>query len=381
LRPVGRVFAPTPGTWVEASDNMRLLTSFLLAALSFSSAVFAEKLYIYNWSDYFAPDTISRFEKETGIEVVYDVYDSNQILEAKLYAGNTGYDLVFPTNYPYFYRQVQVGIYQPINPQAVPALAGVDPALSKPLVINEKLMGVPYLWNTVGIAYDQDKINKIFGGKPPADSWAFVLDPENMKKLAGCKVAFLDSPIYLYPIILNYLGLKQDSQDYADFQRATAVMTAIRPYIVYFHDSQYLNDLANGNICVAVGWSGDLVMARNRAKESGNKINIRYMNPKEGSLFLYDVMAIPATAKNVDAAQKFINYILQPKEMADLTNNISYPNPVSSSRQYMKKDILGDPAIFPSEATMAHFFAPTELPLPLEKRINRDWAKMRVSNQ
>lgn len=360
---------------------MRWFLWLLLAALSFCPVTFAETLYIYNWSDYFAPDTLANFEKETGIKVVYDVYDSNQMLEAKLYAGNTGYDLVFPTNYPYFYRQVQVGIYQPINQEAIPALKGVDPTFVKPLIINDKLMGAPYLWNTVGIGYDQDKINKLFEGKPPADSWAFVLDPENMKKLAGCKVAFLDSPIYLYPIILNYLGLKHDSQDYADYQRATEVMTAIRPYIVYFHDSQYLNDLANGNICVAVGWSGDLVMARNRAKESGNKINLRYMNPKEGSLFLYDVMAIPATANNVDAAQKFINYILQPKTMADLTTMISYPNAVPGSRQYMPAKVLHDPAIYPNKATMDQFFAPAELPLPLEKKINRDWAKMRVSKQ
>jgi putrescine transport system substrate-binding protein len=341
----------------------------------------AETLYVYNWSDYIAPDTLSLFEKETGIKVVYDVYDSNQMLEAKLYAGNTGYDLVFPTNYPYFYRQVQAGIYQPIDTTEIPRLSGVDPHFSKPLVIDNKTMAVPYLWNTIGIAYNQDKINKIFEGKPPADSWSFVFDPDNMKKLAGCKVAFIDSAIYMYPIILNYLGIDPNSQNYDDFKRATEVMMAIRPYIVYFHDSQYLNDLANGNICVAVGWSGDLVISRNRAKESGNGVNIRYMNPKEGSLFLTDVMAIPATAKHKEAAEKFINYILDPKIEATLTNKISYPNPVPASRQYLVPSVLHDPAIYPNEATMAKFFAPVELPLPLEKRINRDWAKMRVSKQ
>jgi putrescine transport system substrate-binding protein len=365
----------------DQSMHKRLATWVLLMGLSLVAFASAETLYIYNWSDYVAPDTLSNFEKETGIHVVYDVYDSNQMLEAKLYAGNTGYDLVFPTNYPYFYRQVDVGIYQPVNEETVPNLKGVDPIFVKPLTLKDKLMGVPYLWNTIGIGYDVDKINKLFDGKPPADSWAFVFDPENMKKLAGCKVAFLDSPIYLYPIILNYLGLKHDSQDYADYQRATEVMMAIRPYIVYFHDSQYLNDLANGNICAAVGWSGDLVISRNRAKESGNGVNIRYMNPKEGSLFLYDVMAIPATAKNVSAAEKFMNYILAPKVMADITTAVNYPNPVPASRQYISAKILQDPQIYPSSAIMDKFFAPAEVPLPLEKKINRDWAKMRVSKQ
>lgn len=358
----------------------KILTTALTLGL-FLSAFAQETLYIYNWSDYFAPETVSRFEKETGIKVVYDVYDSNQILEAKLYAGNTGYDVVFPTNYPYFYRQVEVGIYQPIDPKAVPNLKGTETTFSKPLEINGKVMGAPYLWNTIGIAYDVDKINKIFDGKPPEDSWSFVFDPENMKKLSQCRVAFIDSAIYMDPIILNYLGLKKDSQDYADYQRAIEVMMAIRPYVVYFHDSQYLNDLANGNICVAVGWSGDLVIARNRAKEAGNNINIRYMNPKEGSLFLYDVMAIPSTSKQPELAQKFINYILEPTTMADLTTNLGFPNPVPASHKYMPASILSDPSIYPNEATMLKFFAPVELPLALEKKINRDWAKMRVSKQ
>lgn len=361
--------------------HRRLLSGLLLIGLCLVGSASSETLYVYNWSDYIAPDTLTDFEKETGIHVVYDVYDSNQMLEAKLYSGNTGYDLVFPTNYPYFYRQVDVGIYQPINAQAVPAMKGVDPSFIKPLTIDGKLMGLPYLWNTIGIGYDVEKVNKLFDGKPPVDSWAFVFDPENMKKLGGCKVAFLDSPIYIYPIILNYLGLKHDSQDYADYQRATEVMMAIRPYIVYFHDSQYLNDLANGNICVAVGWSGDLVISRNRAKESGNGIHIKYVNPKEGSLFLYDVMAIPATAKHVEAAEKFINYVLQPKVMADLTTNISFPNAVPASREFIPASVLNDRQIYPDKAVMDRFFAPSEVPLALEKKINRDWAKMRVSKQ
>lgn len=359
--------------------HKRLATWLFLMGLGLANLASAEKLYIYNWSDYLAPDTLENFEKETGIEVVYDVYDSNQMLEAKLYAGNTGYDLVFPSNYPYFYRQVQVGIYQPINTAAVPAIKDIGPKFIDPLMIDGQLMGVPYLWNTIGIAYDENKIKKLFGGQLPTDSWDILFDPENMKKLSGCKVAVMDNAVYMYPIILNYLGIDTNTQNPADFDRATKVMNAIRPYIVYFHESQYLNDLANGNICMAVGWSGDLVMARNRATEAKKGVNIRYMNPKEGSLFLYDVMAIPATSHNADAAQKFINYIISPKVMADLTNNISYPNPVPASKQFMPKNITSDPAIYPDTETMDKFFAPAKLPLPLEKKINRDWAKMRVS--
>lgn len=360
----------------------RLFGYLLLAGLCFSQSALAQTLYVYNWSDYFAPETIANFEKATGIKVVHDVYDSNQMLEAKLYAGNTGYDVVFPTNFPYFDRQIQAGIYQSLDKDKLPMLQDADQQFVTPLERDGQLYGAPYLWGTVGFAYDEKKIKALNKPDLPLDSWALVFEPENIKQVAkGCKIAFTDSPIYLYPVLLNYLGLNPQTTDPADYAKATERFEAIRPYITYFHDSQYMNDIANGNICLALGWSGDLVLARTRAKEAGKGLNIHYVNPKEGSLFLYDVMAVPKASKNVDAAQQFINYLMQPKVMAELTDYVGYPNPVPASKAYLNPAVANDPAVFPKEETLEHFFVPGNLPLALERRMNRDWAKMKAGKK
>lgn len=360
---------------------LRVGTILAFVLSLFSQVSLAETLYIYNWSDYFAPDTISRFEKETGIKVVYDMYDSNTMLEAKLYTGSTGYDLVFPNNFPYFARQVQAGVYQPLDTQKVPHLALADARFTKPLTVDGKQMGAPYLWGSIGIGYNKDKIRAALGSDVKLDSWAMIFKPENMAKLGTCKVAMLDSPTYLLPIILNYLGLNPGSTSMVDQEKALDVMRQVRPYITYFHDSQYLNDLANGNICVAVGWSGDMFIAKTRAAQAANKVDIVYIDPKEGAPFLFDVMAIPKDAKNVDAALKFINYILTPEVMADLTNKIGYPNPVPASKPFLLSQIANDPAVYPTKQTMEHFFQPTQLPLDIEKQVNREWAKMKAGEK
>jgi putrescine transport system substrate-binding protein len=336
------------------------------------------KLYIYNWSEYFAPDTLEKFEKETGIKVVYDVYDSNDMLEAKLYAGNTGYDLVFPTNFPYFFRQQAAGVYQPLDTTKLPDLKNSDPALVNPLKKDGKLYATPYMWGSFSIGVNVDKVAPLFDGKIP-DSWDLIFNPENMKKLSSCKVAFIDSPVYVYPILMNFLGLPRDSTDYAQYEQASAVMRSVRPYITYFHDSQYMNDLANGNVCVAFGWSGDLVLARNRAKESGNKINIKVINPKEGSLLLYDVVAMPKDAKNVDAALQFMNFLMRPEIAAEITDYVGFPNAIPASTKLLAPGVAEDPAVYPPESTRKNLFTPPELPLPLEKQLHRDWARMRAS--
>ncbi len=357
----------------------RLFTGVMLSAILMAPTAWAaESLYIYNWSDYFAPDTLSGFETATGIDVVYDVYDSNEVLEAKLYAGNTGYDVVFPTNFPYFYRQQQAGVYQSLNAEKLPNLKGVAPQFLDPLYVNGELYGVPYMWGTIGLGYNVDKVKAALGADLPLDTWAMVFEPEYMEKLGKCKVVFMDSPTYILPILLNYLGLDPNSQNPEDYEKALAKMEAIRPYITYFHDSQYINDLANGNVCVALGWSGDLVMARNRALESSKPMTIQYLNPKEGSLFTYDVMAVPKNAKNYEEALVFMNYILQPQVMASITSFIGYPNPVPASDQFMDASIINDASIYPPESVMEHFFVPKELPLALMKQNNRNWAKMKA---
>lgn len=361
----------------------QLITWVVLSLTLISPNLWATTLYIYNWSEYFAPETLPDFEKATGINVVYDVYDSNEMLEAKLYAGNTGYDLVFPTNFPYFYRQQEAGVFQTIDAQQLSYLGDVAPMFIDPLYINDKLYGVPYLWGTVGFAYNEDKVKAALGedaADAPMDSWAMAFEPEYMEKLGGCKVAFIDSPTYMLPILLNYLQLNPNSRDPIDYQLAFERLEEIRPYVTYFHDSQYMNDLANGNICFAVGWSGDLVMARDRGAENyANPMRIKYVNPKEGSLFLYDVMAIPKNAKNVEAALLFIDYILRPKVMALITDHVGYPNPVPEATQYLDDGVANDPAIYPPGSVTEEFFTPEALPLALEQQNNRNWTKMKAN--
>ncbi len=344
-----------------------------------SPNLWATTLYIYNWSEYFAPETLPDFEKGTDINVVYDVYDSNEMLEAKLYAGNTGYDVVFPTNFPYFYRQQQVGIYQPLDTELLSNLHGVAPMFLDPLYIDGELYGVPYMWGTVGFAYNEEKIKAVLGDDAPLDSWALAFEPEYMQKLGKCKVAIMDSPTYLLPVLLNYMGMDPSSQNPEDYKKAFEKLSAIQPYVTYFHDSQYMNDLASGNICFAVGWSGDLVMARDRAQESNQKFEITYVNPKQGSVFLYDVMAIPKDAKNYEQALRFINYILQPEVMASITDYVGFPNPVPEATQHLDYAVASDPAIYPPESVTENFFVPEELPLSLEKTNNRNWAKMKAN--
>lgn len=360
---------------------LRVTATLALILSLFANTMQAETLYIYNWSDYFAPDTLSRFEKETGIKVVYDMYDSNTMLEAKLYTGSTGYDLVFPNNFPYFARQVTAGVYQPLDTAKVPNLKLTDQKFTQSLFVDGKQMGAPYLWGSIGIGYNKEKVAAALGADVPFDSWAMVFKPENMAKLGSCKVAMVDSPTYILPIILNYLGLNPGSTSMEDQEKALDVMRAVRPYITYFHDSQYLNDLANGNICVAVGWSGDMFIAKSRAQDAGNQVNVGYTDPKEGAPFLFDVMAIPKDAKNVDAALKFINYILTPEVMASLTNTIGYPNPVPSSKPMLLPQIANDPAVYPPKKTMDKLFQPTQLPLAIEKQVNREWAKMKAGEK
>lgn len=355
----------------------RLFSWVLVTGLLFSNSLFAETLYIYNWSEYFAPDTLSRFEKETGIKVVYDAFDSNQILEAKLFAGSTGYDLVFPTLFPYYIRQVEAGIYQPLDPDKIPNLKRADPRFVEPLWRDGKLYGVPYLWGTVGIGYNRAKLTKVMGEAPVIDSWSAVFEPENLEKMAPCKVAFMDSPIYIYPVILNYLGLDPNSKNPDDYEKAIDVMRKIRPYITYFHDSQFMSDLANGNICVAVGWSGEMITARERALAAKNGVDIVYVNPKEGSLFAYDVITIPKDAQHVEAAYRFINFLLDPKVVADITSYTGYPNTLPESKKYIAPAIAEDKTVHPDEAMMKKLFNIEPIPLSLEKRNNRNWTKMK----
>jgi putrescine transport system substrate-binding protein len=257
----------------------------LCMALSSSLAIGAQDtLHIYNWSDYIAEDTIASFEKQTGIKVTYDVYDSNEILEAKLLAGRSGYDLVFPTARPFADRHIKAGIYQPLDKTKLSHYANLDPVILKSLsdidIDNQYL--VPYMWGTTGIGFNIDKIQAILGDQTPKDSWRLLFDPEIVKKLAECGVSLMDDPIEVFVAARAYLGKPTDDFSKEAIDEAAQAVSAVRPFVRYFHSSQYINDLANGDLCVAQGYSGDVLQARDRAKEADNKVRIGYVAPAAG---------------------------------------------------------------------------------------------------
>ncbi len=311
------------------------LFAALLTALACAAplAVAQDKVVnVYNWSDYVDPQVLKDFEAETGIKVRYDVYDSNDTLEAKLLAGKSGYDVVVPTQY-YMARQVQAKLLRPLDKAKIPNLAKLDPTQMARLAKYdpENKHAAIYLWGTSGIGLNPDKIKQRMAN-PPAYSLKMLFDPEVVSKFADCGVVLLDAPDEILPAALTYLGLDPNAKDAASIGKAEAVLMKVRPYIRKFHSSQYINDLANGDACLAYGYSGDILQARTRAEEAKKGVRVQYLLPREGAQQWFDVMVIPADAPNADNAHAFINYVLQPKVMAKITNAVQYPNAVPDCR-------------------------------------------------
>ncbi len=336
-------------------------------------------LNIYNWSDYIAADTIANFEKETGIKVRYDVFDSNEVLEAKLLAGNTGYDIVVPSA-SFVARQIKAGIFQPLDKTKLPNYPNLDPELMKVLAGydagNQHI--VPWLWGTTGIGYNVKKIKERMPDAP-IGSWDLILKPEIVAKFKDCGVTMLDSPAEVVPTSLRYLGLPTGSQNAADLAKAEALMMTVRPSIKYFHSSQYINDLANGEICLVMGWSGDVFIARDRAAEAKNGNEIAYFIPREGALMWFDTMGIPKDAKHTENAYKFLDYVMRPKVIAEVSNLVKYPNGNAASTQYVEEAIRNDPAIYPDAATKANLF-PNVVNTPEYDRLaTRAWTRIKTN--
>ncbi|PHP27747.1 extracellular solute-binding protein, partial [Limimaricola cinnabarinus] len=272
-------------------------TAGALASLAAPLAA-QEELNVYNWSDYVAEDTISGFEEKTGIEVNYDVFDSNEVLEAKMLTGSTGYDVVVPS-IEFMARQAQAGVFAEIDKEALSNYGNLDPEILKVVAVNDpgNTYGVPYMMFTTGIGYDVNKVaERIEADK--IGSWDMVFDPETAAKLADCGITMLDSPSEMVAPALNYLGLDPNSEDAGDLEQAKELLLSIRPHVRYFHSSQYINDLANGEVCVSVGYSGDLLQARDRASEADQGVEIAYAIPREGAQVGFDMLAIPADAPN-----------------------------------------------------------------------------------
>lgn len=332
--------------------NHRLKVSLaaLAAATAVSGQAMAAEVKVYNWSDYIAEDTLDKFKAATSIDVTYDVFDSNEVLEAKVLSGQSGYDLVFPTS-DFMARQIAAGAYQKLDKSKIPNLKNLDPRVTASLEVFDPGMqyGVPYQWGTTGIGYNVNKVAEIMGEDFVVDSWSTVFDPEVISKLSSCGVSMLDAPSEMYPHALQYLGLDPHTKNTADYDKASELLSAVQPHVTYFHSSKYLDDLANGDICVAVGWSGDVFQAMWTAEEADNGVELDYVIPKEGALAWSDMMVIPADAQNVDEAHAYINFILDAQIGADITNYVWYASPNEASKEFIDPEILEHPGIFPSE--------------------------------
>jgi putrescine transport system substrate-binding protein len=352
-----------------------LIASF--AALAGPALAAEGTLHVDNWSDYIAEDTVQKFEEATGIDVVYDVYDSNEVLEAKLLTGGSGYDIVVPSS-NFLQRQVGAGVYLPLDKSKLPNLANMDPELMQAAASADpdNAHSVVYMWGTVGIGYNVEKVAERLGEDAPVDSWSLIFDPEYAAKLADCGISMLDAPIDMFQAALAYLGLDPLTTEPADLEKAAELITQVRPHIRYFHSSQYITDLANGEICVAVGFSGDIFIAADRAEEAGSGVEIAYSVPKEGAQQWFDLMAIPADAPNPEAAHAWMNFIMDPQITADITNYVWYANANEASLPLVDPEIRDDPAIFPPPEVRAKLFQAAVYEGRLERTVTRLWTRV-----
>lgn len=341
------------------------------------TAVAEPTVRVYNWSDYVGETTLEDFQKATGITPVYDVFDSNETLEGKLLAGHTGYDVVVPSS-NFLAKQIKAGAFQKLDKSQLPNWQNLDPALLKQLEKSDpgNQYGVPYLWGTNGIGYNVDKVKAALG-TDKLDSWAILFEPENLKKLSKCGVSFMDSPDEVYPAVLQYLGLDPNSTNPDDYKKAEAQLLKVRPYITYFHSSKYISDLANGNICVAFGYSGDVFQARSRAEEAKKGVNIGYAIPKEGANLWFDLLAIPKDAKNVKEAHAFINYLLQPEVIAKVSDYVGYANPNPKAGELMNAELRQDETVYPPQPVMDKLYVMKELPPQLLRLETRSWTRVK----
>ncbi|WP_127471626.1 polyamine ABC transporter substrate-binding protein [Thiomicrorhabdus aquaedulcis] len=344
------------------------------------SAHAQETLHVYNWSDYIAEDTLAKFEAQTGIKVVYDVYDSNEVLEAKLLAGKSGYDLVFPTARPFVERHLKAGIYQKIDKSLLPNLGNLDPVIMQSLsdIDPNNAYAVPYMWGTTGVGVNVAKVKAILGNDAPLDTWKLFFDPETSAKLASCGVSLMDDATEVLAAAHAYKGEATDDFSKKSVESAANTINAVRKNIRYFHSSQYINDLANGDLCVAHGYSGDILQARDRAAEAKNGVEVAYFVPSEGAVVWTDVMVIPADAPNPKAAHQFINFLLQPEVIANISNYVAYANANAKATPLVDEAVRNDPGIYPPEATRKHFMV---LKNPSEKQardMNRAWTRVKT---
>ncbi|HVO03271.1 MAG TPA: polyamine ABC transporter substrate-binding protein [Candidatus Cybelea sp.] len=337
------------------------------------------KVSVYNWTDYIGEHTNEDFSKKTGIAVQYDMFDSNETLEAKLRAGNTGYDVVVPSG-GFLGRQIQAGVFQKLDKSKLPNIANVDPTILKATEAFDPGhdYSVPYFWGTVGIGYNVDKIKQRMPNAP-LDSWDLILKPEVVAKFQDCGVTMLDAPSDVLQSVLIYLGKDPHTEKAEDYAAAAKTLRAVRPYIKYFHSSSYVNDIATGDICLAVGWSGDFGTAQQRAIDQNNGVHLKYMIPKEGTLVWVDNLAMPKDAPDVDAGLKYINNMLDSQVAADNANYVHYasPNKTALDRGLINAEDRSNPSIYPPADVMPKLVGERVPSQALEELRAKTWAAIK----
>lgn len=356
---------------------INLMAGATLASMSGMGIAADKVVNVFNWSDYIDESILTEFEKETGIKVVYDVFDSNEVLETKMLAGGSGYDVVVPTG-SFLARQIQAGVFQELDKSKLPNLENMwDEVEQRTAVYDpDNKYSINYMWGTTGIGYNVQKIKEI-DPDAPVDSLRMFFDESVVSKFAKCGIYVLDAPTELIPAALRYLGEDPDTKDKKVIKKAEEVLAVLRPHVRKFHSSEYINALANGDICLAIGWSGDVLQARDRAAEANNGVEVAYNPVKEGSLMWFDQMAIPADAPNPDAAHAFLNFMMKPENAAKASNYIYYANGNKASQAHLSEDVIGDPAIYPPAESVANMYITTPYPPKVQRVVTRLWTKVK----
>jgi putrescine transport system substrate-binding protein len=365
--------------WISTLRRCAGAIAAVLALLSPPAGAAERTVNFYNWSNYMAPGVLEDFTKETGIKVVYDTFDANETLETRLLAGKSGYDVVVPTAY-FLQRQITANVFQKLDKSKLSSLANAWPFVTRQLAIYDpgNQYGANYMWGTTGIGYNVKTVQKILGPDAKVDSWDIVFKPENLAKFKDCGIHMLDSADDIFPAALSYLGLDPNSTKQADLEKAADLVGKIRPYVRKFHSSEYLSALATGEICLVVGWSGDIMQARSRAAEARNDIEIGYAIPKQGAQMFFDNLAIPADAPHLAEAYELINYLYRPNVAAKNSDFLSYANGNLASQKLIDPKILGDKNIYPDEATLKNLFVITARDPATQRIINRLWTRVKT---
>ncbi|MEQ1715568.1 MAG: polyamine ABC transporter substrate-binding protein [Hyphomicrobium sp.] len=355
-----------------------IATGLTVALLAVGTAAVAKdkEVRVYNWSDYIDESILADFTKETGIKVVYDVFDSNEVLETKLLAGSTGYDVVVPTG-PFLSRQIGAKVFRKLDKSKLPNISNMWPDIQKRSSIYDpgNEYSINYMWGTTAIGYNEAKIKERMPDAP-IGSWDMIFKPEVIAKFKDCGIHILDAADDILPAALNYLGLDPNTKNPDDLKKAGELMEKVRPNIQKFHSSEYINGLANGDICMAVGYSGDILQAKSRAEEAKNGQIINFSLPKEGAQMWFDQMAIPADTKHIEEAHAFLNYMMKPEVIAKASNFVKYANGNLASQQFLEEEVKVNKSIYPDEDTMKRLFVKTSYDAKTQRVVTRLWTKV-----